>query len=277
MAAAIPRVFWIDGARVEAGVLGDIGVLPAVRGGGRGKLLLDFLTREIVRQHGARLNFVIPTEAARRTLASIGWRTAGSLVPHVLPLDLASKAQVVVRSPAVARGIAGLHRTLLSAWLAARSARDHSLEESTEFDIEFDEFWAAFPKRGLCLGERTARTLRWRYSEHPERRFEVLKFRMAGRMCGYVISAREGAEIVVYDLLAVPQSGLGAWLASFVRRQLATGAAAIRVLLSDAHPCRRALTGLGFVPRESTSVFQLQGAATPPGARWALTQGDKDI
>ena len=98
MAAAIFRPYWVNGARLQTAVIGDISVDAGLRGQGLGQLLLRSMTAHLDEHFPQHPALVIPTESARRTLASVGWATAGALAPLVYVLDPEPYIRPFVRS-----------------------------------------------------------------------------------------------------------------------------------------------------------------------------------
>lgn len=283
MAAAIYRRFWIDGAACAVGVLGDISLDARLRGQGLGQRLLAGLSRELGQGARGLCGFVIPTEAARRSLAALGWRDAGRLIPHVCPVDPAVRLGRRPGSAHFAALLAVPFRAALS--LAARLQRrgDCSLELGEDFDARFDALWAAVPKAGRILSDRSRAALCWRYGDHPSRRFRIARFLRAGELKGYVVfeTADDGSDLSIQDAVIAEPAALPDMLALFVawclgQPRLGT----VRMSLSEGHPHAAGLWRLGFVPRKAQGRFQVleSSPARSPGRNvWCLTAGDKDI
>lgn len=283
MAAAIYRRFWIDGVACPVGVLGDISLDERLRGQGLGQQLLAGLSRELQHAEGGGRGFVIPTEAARRSLAALGWRDAGQLIPYVCLVDPAAHLARRVGSAGLADLLALPFRGVLSLAARLQRRRDWSIELADDFDERFDALWSSFPKTGLILGDRSRAALRWRYHDHPNRRFRVARFLHAGEMRGYVVfeTTQDGSDLSVQDMLVVGQRDLPCVLAVFLSWCLAQHwLGTVRVALSQGHPYAAGLWRLGFVAREPQARFQVLEAAVqaaPPAGAWSLTAGDKDI
>ena len=86
MAAAIFRSYWVRGSVTTVAVIGDISLDTRWRGRGLGQVLLRFMTQHLD-ENTPRYGLVIPTESARRSLAKVGWTTAGELGSLVFVLD----------------------------------------------------------------------------------------------------------------------------------------------------------------------------------------------
>lgn len=279
MAALIPRPYWFDGKAVSVGVLGDISIDASRRGKGLGRLLLASMTAHCGKEYPQRTQFVIPTEAAQRTLEGVGWRIGGKLIQHVMLLNPREKLDERFGNPGLSRAAGKIYRALLRTMLWLKTSRAFVLQLDTQLDESFERFWREFPKRGICLADRSVATLRWRYACHPHEQFKVASLVGRGGLAGYLVYERDGAEYTIYDVLAQSRQHLSRMLALFVRQALAEGLTSIRVTLNDRHPYRSVFRWMGFASRES-ALFLLHGAPKPqPNGplTWILTQGDKDI
>lgn len=284
MAAAIFRSFCIDGVSSAVGVLGDISLDKRLRGAGFGQRLLAGLSRDLEHMAGGGgRGFVIPTEAARRSLKALGWCDAGQLIPHVCLVDPSVQLTRRLGSGRFAAVLAWPVRAVLSLAARLQQRRGGEIELADDFDEQFDALWSSLPKTGLILGDRSRATLCWRYRDHPSRRFRIARFLRAGVLRGYVIfeMAEGDSELSIQDMVVAERGDLPCMLALFVswclgQHRLGTA----RVSLSEGHPHAASLWRLGFVPRAPQGRFQVldgssQGARF--AGRWCLTAGDKDI
>jgi len=278
MAGLIPRTFWIDGKPEAVAVLGDISVNAAQRGKGLGKKLLGFMTRHTDQQFPQRRNLVIPTDAARNALAASGWENGGMLVRHVLLLDLARKLEWLPAARVFAKPLVAVYRRLAQGLLRLKGGAATTLETGTGYDARFDEFWRAVPKAGLCIADRSAATLAWRYAAHPLRRFQWVGSSDAGALSAYLIFELDAGTCTIYDVLGRSQRDVSRLLTAFIAKLFGQQIYEVQVTLNDCHPYRPAFRGLGFLARDRV-VFQYHDPSTRPGdaPRWVLTHGDKDI
>jgi GNAT superfamily N-acetyltransferase len=277
MASLVPRRYWIDGCAQAVGVLGDISLDATQRGKGLGKLLLEFMTRQIDREAKLPWCLVIPTPAARHALRSAGWVEGGSLVRRALllePLGLLAR-----KLPgALARGISRAYRTTLRGFLRL-SAGSGELSIGENFGAEFEEFWRAFPKHGLGIADHGVATLEWRYSGHPRKRFRIAALRGDAGLQGYLVFECSDSVCSIYDVLAKSNASLRTIVTKFIARMMADGLASISVTLNDSHPYQATFARMGFIARDR-AVFQLHRSvvnADEPALTWMLTQGDKDV
>lgn len=283
VAAAIYRRFWIDGVAAPVAVLGDISLDAHLRGRGLGRRLLIAVSRELEKSEHGLKGFVIPTEAAARSLTSIGWRSAGRMVSHVCLVNPAVWLRLRPGGAGFATALAALPRSLLA--FAARLQRcdEWSLELCEDFDRRFDALWSALPKAGRILSDRSCSTLRWRYRDHPSRRFRVACFLRSGQLMGYLVfeMSADASDLSIQDFVLAEPTGLPEVLSLFVtwclgQQRIGT----VRMSLSEGHPHAVSLWRLGFVAREPQGRFHvldtLSGKARG-SSMWCLTAGDKDI
>jgi GNAT superfamily N-acetyltransferase len=280
MASVVFRPYWINRARVQTAVVGDISLDTRWRGRGLGQLLLGFMTEYLDEHFPRQPAFVIPTEAARRALARVGWVTAGSLVPYVYVLDATHYARAFVRSGwlaiRIARQIRGFARTVAN----LSAPRDGSLRLKDALDESLAEFARGLPASGGAVHDLGPDSLNWRYAQHPNTRFTFASFTRSGETRGFLVFEDNTLEQTcsIYDLVAKTPSDMRAMLALFVLRSLSTASlATLRVLLDERHPCRTYLRRLGFIARRPESVFQVHSRSEmAERLAWCVTLGDKD-
>ena len=279
MASVIFRPYLIDQQRIMTAVVGDISLDVRWRGRGLGRRLLQYMTDHLDAHYPQHPAFVIPTEAARRVLASLGWVTRGRLVPYVYVLD----AQRYLRSPLLgdrtARHIASWLASAARAVARWRAPHDGALFFADARGSSTLELPCALPGHGGAVRELSPASLKWRYAEHPHSQFAFGRFYRAGELRGFVILEDDtlSQSCSIYDLGTTTTVDARDMLALCVLRGLSSGLSSLRMILDERHPLRKCLRGLGFVARRTDSVFQVHsrtGAAE--SSEWFVTQGDKD-
>jgi len=152
------------------------------------------------------------------------------------------------------------------------------------FDARFDRLWDEVRERYTAIGRRDARTLEWRYRQHPDSDYRVVVTRDGSRLRGYLVllayrkGRRRWAKIV--DLLTAPGD-------TEAIRALTSGALRLlrdwRAERVESFACGEGiaaeLAGLGFVPRLARSgrAVPLMARALPTAAAGLYaTQGDGD-
>ena len=281
MAAAIFRPYWIDGTRAHAAVVGDISVVARLRGRGLGRLLLRCMTTHLEEYFPQHPALVIPTDSARRTLASIGWATVGALSPLVYVLDPSHYIKKLVRSTMVASAAARSVRAGARVIARHQVPPGAALHLSTAPDQALRDFAQRLQPLAGAVRDLGPQTLEWRYAQHPHLRFTFATYTRTGNVRGFLVfeDSTLAATCSVYDLVGATAADVRAMLALFVLRGLsAPGLVSIRVLLDERHPSRTQLRSLGFIARPDDAVFQVHSRdGSAERAAWRLSQGDKDI
>jgi GNAT superfamily N-acetyltransferase len=280
MASVVFRPYWIDGARVQTAVLGDISLDERWRGRGLGLRLVRYMTEHLDRNFPELPGFVIPTEAARRPLAGAGWVTAGDLRPHVCPLNLMRHLRRLVRSHWLALQLARALRALLRVWVRRYVPQDAFVQVEESLDPTVLQFVRGNGGSGRAMRDLDPGSLEWRYAQHPRTRFMYATLTRAGEVRGFLVFEESTLErtCTIYDLAGRTGADLRAMLALWVLRGLSQRhLETLRVWVNDQHPCRVHLRRLGFVTRRPDAVFQVHSVRAAPGLlAWSITQGDKD-
>ena len=282
MASLIFRRYWCNGSPVHVAVLGDISVAQSLRGRGLGQRLLRFTTEYLSEHFSDCYGFVIPTEAARRSLAAVGWSTAGELIPHVLAIDPAPQLRALLRSVWLTQRICQIYRSLARVLLRRHLMKDSTLQFVSEPDEALGELWRSSPKDGRVMRDLGVQTLTWRYATHPHTRFTFVKLMRGGELRAFMVLTLDAQSRTcsIYDVLANSTADLSCILAQYAigameRRDVST----LRISVNDKHPYRRSIRMLGFVPRLPGSA-PLQGhprSATGERTPRSITSGDKDV
>jgi GNAT superfamily N-acetyltransferase len=279
MAAAIFRPYRVNGTRVQTAVIGDISVDARLRGQGLGQILLRSMTAHLQQQFPRHPALVIPTESARKTLATVGWQTGGALVPLVYVLDPAHYVKRWLHSETLAKRVARCVRGAERLWVRRHVPRNGTLQLSDTMEDALLRFAQRLPASPGVVRDLGPEFLQWRYAQHPRTRFTFATFKRLGQVRGFLVFEATSMEgtCSIYDLVGETADDLRAMLALFVLRSLATpGLATLRILLDEQHPGRAQLRRLGFIARAADAVFQVRDVAAPQAA-WHITQGDKDI
>jgi len=280
MASVVFRPYWSNNTPVQTAVVGDISLDTRWRGRGLGRALLRFMTEHLDTHFPRQPGFVIPTELARRALASVGWVTPGALVPHVYVLDFTRYVRALVGSGWLAAGIAGRIRWLARVVARVRAPRDGSLHFKDSLDESLLEFTRRLSASAGVVRDLGAQALKWRYLQHPKTRFTFTTFNRAGEVRGFLVFEESTLERTcsIYDFVAQTPADIRAMLALFILRGLSKpDLIALRVLIDDRHPHRSCLRSLGFIARRPDAVFQVHSASgTAESLAWCVTQGDKD-
>ena len=265
-----------------------------------GRVGLRVLLKHIglAKRLGNDLNINFPNDNSHRMLISerIGYapvfsarllvRPLGPLRPERGAAITPARRALAILGGCAAAG-AGAARAALARPAAAR------IERLERFDARFDEFWERLAADGRLHFARDARTLNWRYAEHPLHSYEILAASEGGRILGYVVAARREVlgidAVLICDLCVLPgRSGIhAALLGPLVGRARRQGAAALVAQCAEGDPLGRALARCGFfhVPaRLNPKPFRMVGMAFGGGtsaalapSSWAFRWGDTDV
>lgn len=284
MASLICRSYWVDDNLQRFAVLGDISLEVEARGKGHGKRLLAFVTNYVKTQMpNVKLAFVIPNEAAQKSLATVGWTTTGKFVSYAFFVDC---TELLARRIPYGNLVKLLARIIAKPLMLLPALHIHpefTIDVVNEIEESLGDLWTGFPKQKMILRDMAFDSMRWRYASHPNIEFKVAKLLKAARLHGYVIFAIGPQEKTchIYDLLVLDKKRLNCMLAMFLRYcAQSKEVSCVRLLLNDSHPYRKGLWTLGFVPRGTQGEFQVysgKGSGHREFSGWCLTMGDKDI
>jgi GNAT superfamily N-acetyltransferase len=280
MASVVFRPYWLNGARVQTAVVGDISLDVRWRGQGLGRLLLQEMTAYLDQHFPQHPGFVIPTEAARHALARAGWTAPGTLVPHVYVVDVTRYVGAIIRSAWLTALIARPLRWLARTLARLRAPRDAALILTDAPGEALQEFLRSVAPSEGAVHDLGAQTLRWRYQQHPNTHFVFATYTRGAEVRGFLVFEETSLEGVchVYDLAARAPADMRAMLALLILRSLDTpGMITVRMLTDDRHPARRTLRALGFSARRADAVYQVYSRdGSAERCAWHVTQGDKD-
>ena len=280
MASLIFRPYWRHGLPVHVAVLGDISVAQSLRGRGLGQRLLRFTT-EYLKEHCSDCHgFVLPTEAARRSLAAVGWSPAGELIPHVLAIDPAPQLRAVLRSVWLTQRVCQIYRSLARVLLRRHLLRDGTLQFVSEPDEAVGELWRSSRKDGRVMRDLSVRTLMWRYATHPRTKFTFAKLMRGGELHAFMVLTLDAQSRAcsIYDVLAKSTTDLSCILALYALEAMgARDVRTLRISVDNNHPYRRSIRRLGFVPRPPGAPVQEHPCCAAERTPWSITSGDKDV
>lgn len=279
MASVIFRPYVINQLRVMTAVVGDISLDLRWRRRGLGRRLLQYMTEHLDTHYPQQPAFVIPTEAARRVLTSLGWVTRGRLVPYVYVLDAERYLRTLLPGESLARHVAGWLATAIRTVARWRAPLDGALFFNDARDSSTFDLACALPGHEGAGREVSPASLKWRYAEHPHARFACGRFYRGGELRGFVILEDDALSrsCSIYDLASKTTVDARDILALCILRGLSSGLSSLRMILDERHPLRACLRGLGFIARRTDSVFQVHSrTGVAESSEWFVTQGDKD-
>ncbi|HET6516309.1 MAG TPA: hypothetical protein VFG09_14205 [Thermodesulfovibrionales bacterium] len=100
------------------------------------------------------------------------------------------------------------------------------VEEVSEIDDEWTDFFSSVAPFFGCLTKREALYLRWRYLQRPGRRYHIIAARRGSRLAGWSVFFREQNRIIWGDALCRPKDAdcVKVLLAHLRRHQVSDGA-----------------------------------------------------
>lgn len=132
-------------------------------------------------------------------------------------------------------------------------------------------------KLGTCV-ERSAEFLNWRYTDHPQQKFEILTARQGRLLAGYAVLSQQASRVTIMDLLSLE--------APEIRKDLIRAAIAlsksrkcesVQASILASHPYQAEMKSLGFHSRESSPVIFFDGGkGDATNANWFLMEGDRE-
>ncbi|MGZ6660864.1 MAG: GNAT family N-acetyltransferase [Solirubrobacteraceae bacterium] len=270
---------WVDGQRLVVGQGGDTMTLPACRGKGGMRQLLDAALSE--HNYDLRMNF--PSAMARPLFVRYGAGTVVGTLPSWIRRHSLTRPVPALAAP--------LARTALAAgnFAADRPRPRVTVEALEELGAEVDELAEASASFARCIRIRESAYLRWRWLAQPDARWEIRAARAEdGRLIGFSVLGLEAAGAQgrtgwINDLLAPDRQTLRALLVDGVASLVAQGAGSVRCHYLDPRPwARRVFLRSGFLPMGEEHPFVVRslspgvGDAPERQGSWYLTRSDTE-
>jgi len=280
---AFPRRLYVN-AREELGwVLGDFCISSQYRSLGPALQLLR-ASLDAVDPGGEALCYDFPSTTMMALYRRLGVTAIGDMIRLAKPLRIDRKAEEIVESRLMRKGVTIAGNALLSLFhgpprpnvrldIAAHDGRCQ--QEFTDLAQEING------RYGICI-QRSADYLNWRYLDCPLFKFEMLTARRDGTLVGYLVYTVGEEDGVLVDLFGHQEtSAIGALVDRAVSILKDRGVQTVSAPLLNSHPWFDLLRGRGFRGRESGPVIayrSLQDAIRPDTSEtsWFLMLGDRD-
>jgi hypothetical protein len=277
MVAIVPRQVWIHGVERPGAYLCDFYVNP------RHRTLLPALSlQRLANKHIARTertSYAIPNERSlplfkRMSAPRVQQRHRWARPIRARPFMLRRNQQMLSLASPLIDGAALAFDGLLSVLRT-----DIQTEWIDEIDSRFDKLWAGLPKKGLCIGDRSARYLRWRFREEPAQQNRIIGLvdRQSRELVAYAIGRVSQSEFSIRDAIANTAQGLSAPMLAHMLlavRSLRVDAVSVKALGTDSQ--YRALSLAGFSSRDPEFVF-FRSPLSEDACQWILTGADEDV
>lgn len=270
----IPRVFHKGSQRLDAGMLADFVVAPEHRSLGPALTLM----RSCITISKRRFGFVYgtPNEKSRAILNRAGIRPWGALIRYTKLIR--SKGYFDARMPAwFSTPLAALADLAIACIDLARDrlvGRRLVWAEVSAFDQTFDEVWRRARSPQLIIGDRSSRSLAWRYlpGDGPTWTLSVARERGSDVPVGYMVWRQVNGTAMTSDFFCTDvERSVSALLRSFVVHLRRFSVQRISLEFCGHRSVRDALTACGFAPREQSLVVLVDHGGQGDGAAHAIS------
>jgi hypothetical protein len=286
--ALFPRRMRVNGEHRSAAVVGDFVITKEHRTLGPA-LMLQRAVVEGKAKHKFDFIYGVPNRQAEAVLQRAGYRLVGATIRMTRPFRSHYYLRRKISSSIIVNTLSGAVDPILH-WTAKEVRQGRSkgfcLEELSDFDERFDDFWTRISYPQAIAGERNSAYLRWRYLHCPHKKYQIhaLTDSSTQQILGYLTSyaAREG--VFIAELGAVERPGvMDCLLSEFLRLQRQQKADSVSISYFGSKRLVEKLRKYGFSIRGTeANLFVLAG----PDARgadklldpynWSLFEGDTD-
>jgi|SRR5688572_272909 len=281
------RLVWLDGASCRAGLFADFAVDPAHRTAMPALILQRALCAGA--QQRFPLTYGFPNAAAIGIFKRIGFPLLGTMSRYVKVLRHAEFVKRVVPFAPVASVIGAVLDTgvRLREGAAGVFRRGASrLEWLPAPDARFTPCFERARPRYRFISDRSADTLRWRFTERPGRPSEFAALiGPDGDVQAYAaILQKEAGVALIADFLAISDDALGALFDQLIPALRRRGFESAVTFFLGPPSVEGVMRSRGFVLRESAKFVAIgagEGLSVLPEALtsvkdWYLTEADRD-
>jgi len=284
MVAAFPRRMYIGEREERSWVLGDFCISDSYRSLGPALQLQRGCLAD-VDSEGIAFWYDFPSLQMMAIYKRLGIYPFGKMFRMAKPLRIDRRVEKMIKSPAVARGLAAAGNMALRIYERKfRSKREWTISShqgscGQEFSALAERVGGRY---GACL-QRTAEYLNWRYFASPSGQYEMLTARHHGSLLAYLVYTCQGDDATLVDLFGDEDPEI---LGSLVKGLTAVlqerGVMTVHAPLFESHPWIALLQRFGFKMREDSPVVLAVSPGHPSSQRisetkrWFLMQGDRD-
>ena len=286
--AIFPRLLYINGEAVTAGIAGDFSVIKELRGLGPA-LSLQLKAASNYVSEGFGILYSLPNKKSEGILKRVGYSDIGGILWLTRPLKfqnyLGKKFDLPVIGKILSRPIDMAMGRFAKENFYVRS-KDYSCELLTYFDLRFDILWERAAPQFTIIGERTCSYLNWRFinSPHKSHLIFVIKHAKTDEIHGYITFSIAKNRANIVDLLSLSDHTLDVLLSEFILSLRRECIDAVSINLAGCIDLVIKLQRYGFFIRAREGKFVALFPPDSPFAQyiseiknWYLMQGDNDI
>jgi hypothetical protein len=278
VAALFPREFRDSGNTLHGCVLGDFCLAPTSRSLGPGLQLQRACLEELTTSSLAAA-YDFPSAGMLVIYRRLGHTPQAEMVRLARPLRVDRKIREHVSFAPLGAALAGIGNKLLQGKdaLTRKTSKLSASVYDGEIGEEFTEL-ANGPgvRAGLCV-HRAAAYLRWRYCQHPSRRYGFITCRRGERLVAYLVFSAEAGQICIADICGeVEAASMAALVSAAVKMGRTLKSETLSVSLLKGHPWTELLKDVGFYERESRPVLLWATNRGATSKQWFLTDGDRE-
>lgn len=277
-AALFPRSFVQNGKTIHGCVLGDFCLAPAWRSLGPGLQLQRACLQELSNS-SFEVAYDFPSTGMQAIYKRLGCTPQAEMVRLARPLRVDQKIQERVRFAPLGGALAAIGNKLLQGKdaLAMKMADNAASVHAGEIGEEFTELANRLGARPELSVYRTASYLRWRFREHPYRKYGFITLRRGEVLAAYLVYSTDANQLYIADIYGENEmASMAALINAIVEVGRKLKSETVSVSLLKGHPLVGLLKSLGFYEREVRQVLFCGPRQPVLSEQWFLTDGDRE-
>ena len=202
MVSVMPKLFYLDGQPVDAGIMGDFVVAKKYRVFGPA-MGLPKIALSACKNAGLRVIYTLPNQESEMVVKRAGFDNTKVLGYFVKPVSSIHFLKGCTACPIAVVGARVVDLVFRLASLDYLAISRGDVSEESSVDGTFDVLWETIKKTPHRLvGDHSAAYLHWRYFCNPLYRFRVITLRRGPDLAGYMFFAIVDDRVEVYDIVA---------------------------------------------------------------------------
>lgn len=281
MSSLIFRSYLANGEKVIFGISGDTFIKKEFRGIGIGKKLFNFI-REYMKKEEHRLILALANEAGTNAMRASGWKVIDEFVTYVFVLDISEKIFNYIHNEFISMVMSRMVTFLIGLRLKTGGIRDIQFKTVTAFTDALECFFKERDGSNLITRYRNNSTFRWRYLDHPEKKYTIYQAMLEKEIIGVLVFTIANGHIAIEDFIVKQMKYIKIIMLNFIRtiKKRRNRLKTIRFGINGRHPYSASLRKNGFFRRQPSGALVV---CLPDDAMMAeshgclFTYGDKDI